>query len=68
MTDTSTNDDATDAQNSDELPTIVEHAGVLEDDDGVEHVVLMDQSGYAEVRTVDDDRWGRDWKATEDTD
>ncbi|WP_147464957.1 hypothetical protein [Halococcus sp. IIIV-5B] len=60
MTD-DTNDVAT-KQNSHERPTIVEHAGILEDDDGVEHIVLMDQSGYAETRTAEDDRWGKDWK------
>lgn len=57
---TTTNDDC--SQNSDDRPLIVEHAGVLEDDDGAEHIVLMDQSGYAEIRTVSDDRWGEDWR------
>ena len=40
----------------------VEHAGMLDDDDGTEYIVLMDQSGYAEVRSVDDDRFGEDWR------
>jgi hypothetical protein len=40
----------------------VEHAGMLEDDDGNEYIVLMDQSGYTEVRAADDPRFGEDWR------
>lgn len=46
----------------DNQPVVVEHAGILGDQDGVKHIVLVDHSGYAEVRTVEDDRWGEDWR------
>lgn len=57
-----TNKNYDETSSTDDQPIVVEHAGILEDQNGVEHIVLMDHTGYAEVRTVEDDRWDCEWK------